>query len=94
MIATFRIISAYIDPVLRKLMSGVLQNGSWAYLGKEKCAFHFSFSKQQTPIVHDTRPAKRQQIALLHAVTPTRALRATRMNHLPIQGNPKADFLE
>jgi hypothetical protein len=27
--------------------SGVLQNGSWAYLGKEKYVFHFSFSNNR-----------------------------------------------
>jgi hypothetical protein len=61
-------------------------------LGKEKCAFPFSFSNnQQTPMVRDMHPAKQREVALLHA---TREGSAAHTNYLSIQGNPKADFLE
>jgi hypothetical protein len=45
-------------------------------------------------MAHGPYPAKQAEIALLLAAKQACAVCATRMNHLLIQGNPKADFLE
>jgi len=83
------------------LFSGVLQNGSWAYLGKEKYAFHFSFSKtagdrmQWTP--QDFQGIAGSTAAGCASHTIPLSAHLDEMMHdsyLSIQGNPKADFLE
>jgi hypothetical protein len=63
-------------------------------LGEGKMRFSFFLLQPRTPTVHGTYSGKRPEIALLHAAKQTRAGRAPRTNHLSIQGNPKADFLE